>query len=171
MDTKTVKLLAEYNQKTNEKMNRFIEAISPAQWDQNFGGYYPSIHALCNHVYIADLNWLKRFGNLREFVYLKDEVFQRQLSPASSAFESQQEYFVRRSDLDLRFMAFASELSEEDLGKTLAFKSYNGLDQQRNFGGVVLHVFNHQTHPRGMISVYLDSMGVENDYSNLIVLV
>ena len=171
MDTKTVKLLAEYNQKTNEKMNRFIEGISPAQWDQNFGGYYPSIHALCNHIYIADLNWLKRFGNLREFVYLKDEVFQRQLNQASSAFESQQEYLVERSDLDLRFMAFVSELSEEDLEKTLTFKSYNGLDQQRNFGGAILHVFNHQTHHRGMISVYLDSIGIENDYSNLIVLV
>ena len=171
MDTKTVKLLAEYNQKTNEKMNRLIERISPAQWDQTFGGYYPNIHALCNHVYIADFNWLKRFGNLREFVYLEDEVFQRQLNQASSAFESQQEYLVGRSDLDLRFLAFVSELSEEDLEKTLTFKSYNGLDQQRNFGGAVLHVFNHQTHHRGMVSVYLDSMGIENDYSNLIVLV
>ncbi len=33
---------------------------------------------------------------------------------------------------------------------------------------VFLHLFNHQTHHRGQISVLLDQLGVENDYSNLI---
>jgi uncharacterized damage-inducible protein DinB len=31
-------------------------------------------------------------------------------------------------------------------------------------------VFNHQTHHRGMISLYLDMLGKENDFSNLFVL-
>jgi uncharacterized damage-inducible protein DinB len=171
MDTSVLKLLAGYNKKTNEAMNSLIERISGSQWDQQFGGYYRSIHSVCNHLYIADFNWLKRFGNLRGFAYLDDGFFQTQLTSASSAFESQHEYAAKRNNLDLKFLEFVSEISEDDLKKTLAFITPKGAEQSRNFGGAVLHVFNHQTHHRGMISVYLDSMGIENDYSNLLNLV
>ncbi len=171
MDTRVLRLLAEYNKKTNEKMNQHIERISASQWNHQFDGYYRSIHSLCNHLYIGDFNWLKRFGNLREFNYLKDSTFQTELTLTSSAFENQDEYLVKRSNLDLKFLEFISEISEEDLEKTLTFKTLKGIEQKRNFGGVVLHVFNHQTHHRGMISVYLDSLGIENDYSTLLGLV
>jgi uncharacterized damage-inducible protein DinB len=30
---------------------------------------------------------------------------------------------------------------------------------------LLLHVFNHGTHHRGMIAAYLDLLGIENDYS------
>jgi uncharacterized damage-inducible protein DinB len=33
------------------------------------------------------------------------------------------------------------------------------------------HIFNHQTHHRGMISLYLDMMGIDNDFSGLLPLV
>jgi uncharacterized damage-inducible protein DinB len=171
MDTKELKLLAQYNKKTNEEMNQLIERISASQWDQQFGGYYRSIHSVCSHLYITDFAWLKRFGNLREFNYLKDESFQSELSIASNVFESQHEYLVKRSNIDLKFMEFVSEISEEDFERTLTFKTFKGVEQKRNFGGVILHVFNHQTHHRGMISVYLDSIGIENDYSGLLSLV
>jgi uncharacterized damage-inducible protein DinB len=32
-------------------------------------------------------------------------------------------------------------------------------------------MFNHQTHHRGMISLYLDMLGKENDFSSLLALV
>jgi uncharacterized damage-inducible protein DinB len=38
---------------------------------------------------------------------------------------------------------------------------------KRLFGGLIVHCFNHQTHHRGMISIYLDSLGIDNDFSNL----
>jgi hypothetical protein len=36
MDTKALKLLAEYNKKTNGEIDRLIERISSAQWDHQF---------------------------------------------------------------------------------------------------------------------------------------
>ena len=54
--------------------------------------------------------------------------------------------------------------------KRLRYKNFKGIDQDRELGGLILHVFNHQTHHRGMISLYLDMLGKENDFSNLFVL-
>jgi uncharacterized damage-inducible protein DinB len=171
MDTQVAKLLADYNKKTNEEMNRLIERLSPEQWDREFGGHFGSIHALCSHLYIADFNWLKRFRNLREFDYLNHDSFRIELGWTSSPFVGQADYLAKRSSLDLRFLELVSEISDEDFGKTLVFKTSKGIEQKRNFGGTILHVFNHQTHHRGMISLYLDSLGIENDYSNLILMV
>ena len=171
MDTKTVKLFAEYNRKTNEEMNRLIDQLALAQWEQRWGGYYPTIQALCNHLYISDFTWLKRFGNLREFHYLEDDLFKDQLTLASTAFASRREYLDRRGSLDAKAVALAAEVTEDDLAAALTYKNFKGVEQRRNFGGLLLHMFNHGTHHRGMISVYLDSLGIENDYSNLFFLV
>ncbi len=171
MDTKTVKLLAEYHRKASGEMNRLIERLTPEQWEQRFGGYYPTIRVLCNHLYISDFTWLKRFGGLREFAYRKDGLFDAELALTSNAFAGQSEYLDKRGVLDAKVAAFAAEVSEDDLAALLTYANFRGVEQRRNFGGLLLHMFNHGTHHRGMISVYLDTLGIENDYSNVFPLV
>jgi hypothetical protein len=56
---------------------------------------------------------------------------------------------------------------DDDLSKFLDYKDSHGDPHHQEFGLVVLHVFNHQTHHRGMVSIYLEEMGVQNDYSNI----
>jgi uncharacterized damage-inducible protein DinB len=171
MDTKTVKLFAEYNQKTNQAMNRLIEGLTPEQWDHAFAGYYPTIHALCNHLYVSDFAWLKRFGNHRAFHYLEDALFQAQLTLSSDALADQRDYLEKRAVLDAKLTALASEVTDADLAATLTYANFKGVEQRRNLGGLLLHLFNHGTHHRGMISLYLESLGIENDYSSLFHLV
>jgi uncharacterized damage-inducible protein DinB len=69
--------------------------------------------------------------------------------------------------LDNQFSDFVNEIAEEDLDQYLEYSDSHGKLYKRLFGGLVLHCFNHQTHHRGMISVYLENMGISNDYSNL----
>jgi uncharacterized damage-inducible protein DinB len=171
MDTQTAKLFAEYNRTTNQQMNALIARLGPEQWERRFDGYYPTIRALCNHLYVADFIWLKRLAGLRPFRYAEDELFEAQLTLSSSAFSSQDEYLVKRTGLDAKLTAFAAELTAEDFAQPLVYKNFKGTEQRRNVGGLVLHLFNHGTHHRGMISLYLDSLGVENDFSNLFLLV
>ena len=86
-------------------------------------------------------------------------------------FATFRDYEAERKALDERFAKFADEVQTEDLPKRLRYKNFKGVEQDREFGGLVLHTFNHQTHHRGMIALYLDMLGKQNDFSNLLVLI
>jgi len=62
-------------------------------------------------------------------------------------------------------------LAENELEKTISFANMKGETVTKNVGGSILHLFNHQTHHRGMISLYLDMLGIDNDFSGLLPLV
>jgi uncharacterized damage-inducible protein DinB len=167
MDTSTIKLLAGYNEKTNREMDTFISRLDEGQWNHAFATFFPSIRAICNHIYIADFAWLKRFSTLREFRYIRDGVFSQEIGFADNAFVTREEYLSKRQNLDKLIAAFADEITDTDLGSALKYKDSHGTENTRNFGGLVLHFFNHQAHHRGMISAFLEMLGIPNDYSNL----
>lgn len=171
MDINTVRLLAGYNEKTNSEMNRFISHIDETGWNRNFNTHFPSIFKMCNHIYIADFNWLKRFSKLRDFQYITDRVFLNEIAFGVDAFETQKEYLSKREYLDKLIIRFVDEITETDLERTLKYVDSRGTEHNRSFGGLVLNMFNHQTHHRGMISIYLEMLGIENDYSSLAYLV
>ena len=167
MDIRTLKIFAEYNRKTNSDMNAIIQKLQAHQWNQEFKGYFNSIKSLCNHIYLADFNWLKRFSKLRKFSYIDNALFKQELGYGSVVFETIEEYLDKRKVLDAHIIEFVNEIARDDLDKYLEYKDSHGKVYRRLFGGLVLHCFNHQTHHRGMISIYLENMGVSNDYSNL----
>ena len=171
MDIKTCKLLAQYNQVANQKMNGNIRTLSSAQWDQAFTGYFKTIKQLCSHVYISDYTWMKRFGQFREFQFIKDPLFDRTLTYGSHPFDDSAGYILKREELDKKMILFIDELAQSELEKTISFANMKGETVSKNVGGSILHIFNHQTHHRGMISLYLDMMGINNDFSGLLALV
>ena len=167
MTSDTIQLLARYNAHANTEMGRVLARLDDERWNRALGGYYPSIRSLCSHVFISDLTWLRRFATLRAFGYAGHGIFAQSPSLGDLLFPTFRDYAADRKVLDERFTAFAEELAPEDLAQRLRYKNFKGVDQERPFGGFVLHAFNHQTHHRGMIALYLDLLGQENDYSNL----
>ncbi len=171
MDIKTCRLLAQYNQTANQKMNGIIRNLSEGQWNQEFSGYFKTIKQLCSHIYISDFLWLKRFGRFRDFQYIKNSLFDQDLNYGSTPFGGVADYLSKRAQLDDILTALINELTESDLDKTITFTNIKGENISKNVGGSVLQIFNHQTHHRGMISVYLDMMKIDNDFSSLLPLV
>ena len=171
MDIKTCKLLAQYNQVANQKMNEKIRALSSKQWEQEFTGYFKTIKQLSSHIYISDYSWMKRFDKLRDFRFIKDPFFDGTLTYTSQPFNDLADYLLKRETLDKKMVLFIDELREDELGKTISFANMKGETITKNVGGSILHLFNHQTHHRGMISLYLDMMGIDNDFSGLLALV
>jgi len=171
MDTKTLDLLAKYNAHANTEMNACIRQLSPANWEKEYAGFFKSVKSVCNHVYLADFAWLKRFSTLRDFSYARDPLFGKDITWTIPAFDTIAEYIEKRVELDALIGTFSKELTPADFEKILSYKNIKGEPQERNVGGLVLHMFNHQTHHRGMISLYLEFAGVPNDFSNLSVLV
>jgi uncharacterized damage-inducible protein DinB len=168
MTPDTFMLLARYNAYVNTEMNKHISMLTKDEWEREFDGFYRSVKDLCNHLYIVDFAWLKRFALLRHFMYLEKPLFKQEFSFKNFSFDSIKEYLDKRIELDGVVTSFIDEVSQEDLGNSLKYKSWSGEPQDRNFAGVLLHMFNHQTHHRGMISLYLEFLGKENDFSNLV---
>ncbi|MDR2134219.1 MAG: DinB family protein [Treponema sp.] len=166
MQKDTIVLFVRYNKLANKAMNEIIKTLSPQEWNKPLGGYFPSVRGLCSHLYISDFNWLKRFRNLREFSTLKDPFFDRGYAFKDLLFEDMGEYFSGRSQLDDRLTAFAAEITDEDLTASFRFTDSSGKSLERNFGGACLQFLNHETHHRGMISLYLELLGRENDFSS-----
>jgi uncharacterized damage-inducible protein DinB len=171
MDATTCRLLAEYNRTTNRKMDALIGGLDPGLWARELGGYFSSIRSLCNHLYICDFNWLKRFSGARAFSFIRDPVFRHDLKFGTTVLEDIAAYREKRLGLDGLILDFAEELGAEDMDRRFTYSDSSGSPQDRMLGGAILHFFNHQTHHRGMVSVYLEILGIENDFCDLIELV
>ena len=167
MQKETIALMMKYNKAANENMNGVIKTLSQTEWEKPLGGYFPSIRSLCSHIYVCDFNYLRRFKNFRMFSVLKDPFFDNEYSFKDTLFEDMGEYLAKRPDLDSRMSAFADEVTDADLGGILKYTDPRGNPVERNFGGIALHFLNHGTHHRGMISVYLEILGKENDFNSL----
>jgi len=166
MSVDNIRLLAKYSRKTNDLMNSYIRKITDDEWNRNFSGFFKSIHELCSHIYICDFNWLKRFKNLRSFNTLSGEFFSKNYSFSETIFADKDEYILMRDGLDNIIMEFTGEINDNDLEKTLTFTDSKGNINNRKMESLMTHVFNHQTHHRGMISLYLEMTGIENSFTD-----
>jgi uncharacterized damage-inducible protein DinB len=55
--------------------------------------------------------------------------------------------------------------ANDEMGKIL--QNLSPEEWTRDMGGLILHVFNHGTHHRGMIALYLDQMKRSNDFNGI----
>ncbi|GHV86461.1 hypothetical protein AGMMS50230_20690 [Spirochaetia bacterium] len=167
MDKNTLTLFARYNKVCNEAMDTVIKTLKPEEWNRELGGFFKSVQGLCSHLYVCDFNWLKRFSTFRDFVALKDPLFNRErYSFKELLFEDMADYLSARPVLDEKISAFAAELSPADMEGLLKYTDSSGTPNERNFGGLIMQSLNHDTHHRGMISLCLEILGRENDFSS-----
>jgi len=167
MTVDTVRLLARYNAHANAEMNLILATLTPEEWEADRGGYFSSFRSLTSHIYTADVTWLVRFTGLRPFGTVRGEPFDFPPNFGTPAFGGFDEYLALRQRLDGRLQEFAAEVTDADLAQDLAFRTSRGDPHTMNFGGLILHMFNHQTHHRGSVSLLLDQMKKTNDYSNI----
>ena len=168
MQKDTLVLLARYNKAVNEKTDAIVKTLSPAEWDKNLGGYFKSVRGICSHLYICDYNWLKRFSRLRDFSVFKEALFTPDPYAFSEVlFDDMGEYLAKRPDLDEKMIAFVDELNKDDMAAMLKYTDSTGNTSEKIFGGLVMHCFNHGTFHRGMISLYLEMLGRDNDFGSL----
>jgi len=168
MDTKTVKLLARYNAGANKEMNKILSTLTGEEWDRDMKGFFDSVHSVCSHIYVCDVNWLIRFKGYKPFGTLSSPLFDTMLPWGETQFASMDEYLEQRKLLDTVYIDFSGELTDSDLGKSFSYSDSKGTAHTHNMGDCVLHVFNHETHHRGMIALYLDILGKKNDFNSLI---
>ena len=190
MDKRYFELLANYNKNVNNSMNEIIKSLTIDQWGKQFSGFYKSIQDICSHIYFWDYNELNRCKYLRKFNCFDEqfpyeeklniysikisedgnEYLDKNLISSRNLFlnSSITEYINMRIDLDNRIINFIEEVTLTDLENKIKFITIKGNKFEWRIDNLLLTMFNHQTHHRGMISLYLDMLGKENDFSNLI---
>ena len=70
--------------------------------------------------------------------------------------------------MDGLIIQFVNELGENQLSSMLKYKNYKGEEIEKETWKTFLHWFNHQTHHRGQVSVLLDLLGIDHDFSGLV---
>ena len=162
----TVSLFARYNEKANEGLCKVVSTLTADEWNKEFQGFFKTVRSICSHNYTVDIMYCNRLKNLRAFKTLEDPVFAESYDFRTVYFENIDEYLNKRPVLDKLMSAFIEEVTEEDLAGIVKFEGRNGIIE-RNFGAWLLQLFSHSAHHRGMVSIYLELLGKENDFNSL----
>jgi uncharacterized damage-inducible protein DinB len=159
--------LADYNLKANERLVEILKTAPDSALTKDMGSYYKSVAGTLDHLFIAEVSWLKRFNGFFTYGSLAGSWL---ISTGMDEIQSRtkgnpRQLFALLHDADSLMAAFVKELDEGDLGTRVRFKTMKGEEMQRKYWNTVLHVLNHGTHHRGEISAMLDMQGIANDYS------
>lgn len=168
-----LRLMASYNQWMNDKLCTAARTLSAEELKADRKAFFGSILGTLNHLIVADIIWLKRFArHPAAFPALEPvRVLDTPQGLSQQLFTDMDSLSTRRQLLDRTMVAWAAELSEADLDVTLHYANTAGIEAQRNFYGLLIHFFNHQTHHRGQATTLLSQAGVDVGSTDLLALI
>ena len=167
-----VQLMAEYNQCMNQKIYDAAGKLSLEQLHQDRGAFFGSIFGTLNHIAVGDTTWLKRFFQAlpthAELKPVDDLPWPESLDQI--LYTHLDQLRVRRSLLDKALSDLAAAITDDELLQSVRYTSMKGDTFSKNLFGLLMHVFNHQTHHRGQVTTLLAQLGVDYGTTDLVVL-
>lgn len=173
MTPQLASLMAEYNRWMNVRVFEAATGLDAAALAADRGAFFGSILGTLNHIAVADTIWLHRFarheasfpglGGLSAFPQPSSLT-----QPLASDLPGLRHYRQRLDELIERWVA---ELTTEHLAAGLEYANMAGVRSSRNFGALLQHFFNHQTHHRGQVSTLLFQAGVDVGVTDLLALI
>ena len=157
-------LMATYNSRMNKQLFQATTQLSESELREDRGAFFGSIIGTLNHILVGDLIWLSRFAThsqgyqsltglkaLHQPSKLDDMIY-----PDLASLQ------IARTTTDQAIERWlTSEVEEPDFARTLKYANTKGIVSERNFGELVAHLFNHQTHHRGQASTLLSQAGTD----------
>lgn len=166
-------LMARYNQWMNENIYRAASGLDPAQLVEDRGAFFGSILGTLNHILVGDTIWLKRFAShpaqYRSLEYVRSLPMPDALSDI--LYEEFEPLRTNRQTMDDVIVEFSREVDASDLDSALSYRSMAGTPNQRSFGQLIHHFYNHQTHHRGQVSTLFSQIGVDVGVTDLLELI
>jgi uncharacterized damage-inducible protein DinB len=151
-------LMAEYNRWMNGQLYDLCAGVPDADRKRDLGVYFRSIHGTLNHLLYGDRAWLGRFtGQPFAVTAIGQELY--------ADFD---ELRRERETTDAQIITWAASLTPEWLDAPFRYTSnVDGLTRELPAGTLVVHLFNHQTHHRGQITILLDQLGYDHGISDI----
>lgn len=155
--------MARYNQWANRRLFAQAAKLPAAEIAADRGAYFRSILGTLNHIYVADVLWLVRFGS--------SDACQPMLQPVGDIpaptaldeiyFDSIDDFVGDRDRLDTLIMDFSRTWTDEMLAAVITYKTLAGDSMSQPLGQLLQHFFNHQTHHRGQATTLLFQAGID----------
>ncbi|MFA0115644.1 DinB family protein [Vibrio sp. 10N.261.46.E11] len=157
-------LMSDYNQRMNNQFYRIVEELNDFDRTENRGAFFKSIIGTLNHILVGDLIWLTRFSKHSDrYVSLatlsdlpKPNGLDDVIIPDFTLL------FETRKKVDFLICKWLkSEVEENDFKMLFEYSNSKGVVSKRDFGELVSHLFNHQTHHRGQLSTLFTQMKLD----------
>ncbi|MBY6262321.1 damage-inducible protein DinB [Azospirillum sp. 412522] len=143
--------LARYNRWANRRLYETVAQLSDAQYREDRGAFFGSLHGTLNHILVADRLWLERIEGAGRKPSSLAEILHDDFAKLRAAREAEDE----------RILRVLAATPAERFGSILAYRSTEGMPYELPFSQIVTHVFNHQTHHRGQAHALLSQFGLD----------
>ena len=167
--TDTLSKYAEYNNMANKELILILEPLGTTKLEEPVGSYFKTLGGILNHMATADLVWFPRLKD--QGIWPTEELEALEALPkvqyGQKVFGTWEEFKTLRRELDRLWMKVAENFPMEKDNQVVEYTTFQGSLARVPLGGILLHLFNHQTHHRGAISQILDVWNISNDYSGL----
>jgi uncharacterized damage-inducible protein DinB len=163
-------LLARYNAEMNQKLYDAAAQLPVGEFTADRKAFFGSLAGTLNHLLSGDTIWLKRFStHPAQFPALQAMHALPQPSGLTHTFgDDVATLRSYREKLDAIISDWAPQITATDLVHTFEYRSTRGDVYRKEFGLVLLHFFNHQTHHRGQASTLLTQAGVDIGVTDLL---
>ena len=158
-----LQLMSQYNQWMNQKVYQAARELGEEKIKQDRGAFFGSLSGTLNHIYVADIIWLRRFAQ-----HPKQYPSLQQL-PELASYTALNQTVAEdlkilnnlRQELDKTIINWCQEIESEDLEDNLQYSDTKGNPYKKNFGQLIHNLFNHQTHHRGQASTLISQEGAD----------
>ena len=163
--------MAKYNQWINSQFYQAAEQLSQEELDQDRGAFFGSISGTLNHILVGDILWLRRFANHPAKLICLNAMQDHEMPTSldQQLYKNFEDLHQARQSIDQIIRALCDEIQELDFEHMLSYSNSKGLPFQKNFGSLLQHFFNHQTHHRGQVSTLLYQQGIDVGVTDLLV--
>lgn len=170
--TSHIHLMATYNEWMNNKLYEAARRLSDEELCADRKAFFGSILGTLNHLVAGDTVWLQRFATHPANYVTLGPIRQLPVKSLDQLlFPNIRELSAHRVWLDQQMVEWSRSIKESDLDHTLHYSSMKGVPADRNFYGLLMHFFNHQTHHRGQVTTLLSQAGVDIGDTDLVILI
>jgi uncharacterized damage-inducible protein DinB len=161
---------SKYNKKANEIIYKYIKGMSSEQIKNEISAYYKTIIDTLFHVMISDIKWLNRLSRFYMSSITKDMlgifITEGKLD-LEKVIEKKDMLVETQERIDTDIIKIIEAITENDLINEIEIP-WGTSSLRKKLWILLFQWFNHHTHHRGQISVQLDYIGIENDYSSVL---
>lgn len=136
---------------TQRLVTEHLALLDDAQWFDNCGLFFGSVHGTVSHLLVTDEIWWARFANGESPRIALDAQPHATRAPLIAALLVAVQ----------RWQAWSATLSAAQLAGELHYTRANGEPMRLPFTPTLGHVFNHATHHRGQLTAALTALGLQ----------